>query len=53
MVHRHGSTNNTLGRRMNETIWYVPPGICLIRDSHTTVVVREDYKAELLAAGYG
>jgi len=28
-----------------------PPGFALIRDSHTTVVVREDYKAELLLQG--
>ncbi len=28
-----------------------PPGFALIRDSHTTVVVREDYKAELLQQG--
>jgi 3-deoxy-D-manno-octulosonic acid kinase len=28
-----------------------PPGFVLIRDSHTTVVVREDYKAELLLQG--
>ena len=28
-----------------------PPGFICIRDSHTTVVVREDYKAELLLQG--
>ena len=28
-----------------------PPGFALIRDSHTTVVVREDYKAELQQQG--
>ena len=28
-----------------------PPGFALIRDSHTTVVVREDYKSELLLQG--
>ena len=28
-----------------------PPGFALIRDSHKTVVVREDYKAELLLQG--
>jgi tRNA A-37 threonylcarbamoyl transferase component Bud32 len=28
-----------------------PPGFALIRDSHITVVVREDYKSELLLQG--
>lgn len=28
-----------------------PPGFTLIRDSHATVVVREDYRAELLLQG--